>query len=254
MSSTVGWAESGSLTGTLKVCDGFARNDTLRRSAIIRPVPVVAHRFGAFVLDSQTRELLRDGVPMHLSPKAFQLLELLVANAPRAMSKNELQDTLWPGVFVIEANLQHLVGEVRAALGDEPRRPRFIRTVHRFGYAFKNGSGQPTSEARAPLVCRVFTDEGRVTLGEGEHLVGRDPDAAVTLDSATVSRRHARIRVTGSEVTVEDLGSRNGSFVQGEPITGVVRLADGDILRFGRVAVRLRVYSPRGSTRSSTAG
>jgi DNA-binding winged helix-turn-helix (wHTH) protein len=217
-------------------------------------VPVAERRFGAFVLDTGTRELLRDGAPVHLSPKAFQLLEMLVANAPRAMSKAELQDALWPGVFVIEANLQHLVGEIRVALADNPRRPRFIRTVHRFGYAFKTGTVESSSEVRPPVVCRLLTDEGRVTLVEGEHLVGRDPAADVMLDSATVSRRHAKIRVTGTEVTVEDLGSRNGSFVHGEPITGTVRLTDGDVVRFGRVAVTLRLYARRGSTRSSDSG
>src|SRR6476660_5365864 len=97
-----------------------------------------AYKFGEFVLDSDTRELLRDGSPLHLSPKAFQLIEELVRNAPRAMSKADLQDLLWPNTFVVEANLQHLVGEIRSALDDDPRRPRFVRTVRGFGYAFKH--------------------------------------------------------------------------------------------------------------------
>ena len=97
-------------------------------------------RFSDFVLDTDTRELLRDSRPIHLSPKAFQLLELLVETRPRALPKDTLYNRLWPNTFVVEANLSNLVGEVRAALGDNPRRPRFVRTVHGFGYAFSEAA------------------------------------------------------------------------------------------------------------------
>lgn len=92
--------------------------------------------FGDFVLDRDIRQLIRGGVPVSLSPKAFQLLGLLVESYPRALSKTELQDRLWPGTFVVEKNLTNLVSEIREALGDDPATPCFIRTVHRFGYAF----------------------------------------------------------------------------------------------------------------------
>ena len=102
-------------------------------------------RFGEFVLDSDTREVHRGREPVHLSPKAFQLLEALVESRPKALSKAALHDRLWPKTFVVEANLANLVGEIRAALGEDPRRPRFVRTVHGFGYAFR---GAP--DTRAP--------------------------------------------------------------------------------------------------------
>lgn len=92
--------------------------------------------FGDFVLDRDTRQLIRGDVPVSLSPKALQLLGLLVESHPRALSKTELQERLWPGTFVVEKNLTNLVSEIREALGDDPATPRFIRTVHRFGYAF----------------------------------------------------------------------------------------------------------------------
>ncbi len=92
--------------------------------------------FGDFVLDLDTHELVRAGTPVSLSPKAFQLLGLLVKNHPSALSKTELQNRLWPSTFVVEKNLTNLVSEIRAALDDDPAHPRFIRTVHRFGYAF----------------------------------------------------------------------------------------------------------------------
>jgi DNA-binding winged helix-turn-helix (wHTH) protein len=109
-----------------------------------------AYRFGEFVLNSQTRELLREGETLHLSPNAFQLLELLVRKAPRAVSKSELQDLLWPDTFVVEANLQHLVGQIRSALGDDSRTPRFVRTIYGFGYAYR-GEPTPTREKANPV-------------------------------------------------------------------------------------------------------
>jgi Transcriptional regulatory protein, C terminal len=74
-------------------------------------------RFGDFIVDTDTRELLRESRPVHLSPKAFQLLELLVTARPRALSKDALYKRLWPNTFVVEANLSNLVGELRAAIG-----------------------------------------------------------------------------------------------------------------------------------------
>jgi DNA-binding winged helix-turn-helix (wHTH) protein len=215
---------------------------------------VAVHRFGEFVLDGDTRELLRDGRQLRLSPKAFQLLEILVARSPTALSKLELQDALWPDTFVIEANLQHLIGELRAALSDDRKSGRFIRTIHGFGYAFKMDGRDPKPRSRPAVFCRLQTPDGMVTLGEGEYLVGRDPAVQVVIDSTTVSRRHAAIRVTASEVTIEDLGSRNGSFVCGRRVVGVMPLSDGDTLRFGRIATTLRIYSRCGTTRSSSAG
>jgi DNA-binding winged helix-turn-helix (wHTH) protein len=93
-------------------------------------------RFGEFIVDFETRQLLRDAHPVHLTPKAYQLLVLLVEAQPRALSKDELQQGLWPSTFVDEANLSVVVAELRSALGDDARQPRYVRTVHGFGYAF----------------------------------------------------------------------------------------------------------------------
>ena len=91
--------------------------------------------FGEFVLDLDSRELRRCAEPVRLSPKAFQLLEILVTNRPKALSKADLQDRLWPDTFVVEKNLANLVSEIRQVLGDSPS-SGFIRTVPRYGYAF----------------------------------------------------------------------------------------------------------------------
>jgi DNA-binding winged helix-turn-helix (wHTH) protein len=215
-------------------------------------------RFGEFVLDLASRQLRRGSDPVHLSPKAFQLLAELVACRPRALTKSDLQERLWPGVFVAEANVANLVGEVRDALGDDPRHPRFVRTLHRYGYAFaaearEHASG---SRARAEGVTRwrLAWSGGRVTLGEGEHIVGRSPDLDVYLNSPSVSRRHARIRISAREVTLEDLGSKNGTFLHGERLAAPARLEDGDEMRLGSIRLKLRVVGGEGSTDTASRG
>src|SRR5262245_17210286 len=143
------------------------------------------------IFDSETRQLLREGQPVALSPKAFQLLELLIESRPKALSKSDLHDRLWPNTFVVEANLSNLIGELRRALKDDSKRPQFIRTVHRFGYAFRGEPGDSSLHKSIRAVCRVVWAGGSATLGNGEHIVGRDTAAAIFLDSPSVSRRHA---------------------------------------------------------------
>jgi TolB-like protein/tetratricopeptide (TPR) repeat protein len=92
--------------------------------------------FGDCTFDSAARTLVRGGEPVRLSGKAFQLLELLLTARPNPIDKAALFAKLWPDTFVSEANLASLVKEIRAAIGDDARAPRFVRTVHRFGYAF----------------------------------------------------------------------------------------------------------------------
>src|SRR5262245_12064572 len=93
-------------------------------------------QFGDFTFRGDTRQLLRADVEVHLSPKAFEMLRMLLETRPNAVSKTQLTQQLWPETFVSDANLPVLMAEIRAALGDHPRRAQFIRTVQRYGYAF----------------------------------------------------------------------------------------------------------------------
>jgi TolB-like protein/DNA-binding winged helix-turn-helix (wHTH) protein len=74
--------------------------------------------------------------PVPLEPKAYQLLTFLVERRPRALSRVQIRDAIWAGTHVSESTLGVVVNAIRHALGDEARQPRFIRTVHGFGYAF----------------------------------------------------------------------------------------------------------------------
>jgi DNA-binding winged helix-turn-helix (wHTH) protein len=213
---------------------------------------VTAVSFGGFVLDFDTRELRNGGNAVALSPKAYQLLELLVRNRPKALSKSALQEQLWPGTYVVEKNLVNLIGEVRAALGDDATHPKFVRTVHRFGYAFRDLPSEPRAMRqqgrRKDARFRVVWTGGRVGLTDGEYVLGRDPDLELFLDSPDVSRRHARIIVTGDEATIEDLESKNGTFVSDRRLDAVTRLVDGDSIRVGSVEVAFTAIKSRGST------
>jgi DNA-binding winged helix-turn-helix (wHTH) protein len=208
--------------------------------------------FGPFALDRETRQLTRDGRDVHLTPKAFELLTALVLERPKVLSKAALQETLWPGTFVAEANLSNLVAEIREALGDEARAPRFIRTAHGFGYAFC-GDAVAAPAARTPPepqapACWLEWNQQRFPLSIGEHVIGRDPDLAITLDGSTVSRRHARIVVTADAATLEDFGSKNGTFRGGERIASPVLLADGDAIHIGSLLVTFHMRTRAMST------
>jgi DNA-binding winged helix-turn-helix (wHTH) protein len=190
-------------------------------------------RFGPFTLNLATRELTRDAEILHLSTKAFDLLAALVQERPNVLSKSALQQRLWPDTFVAEANLSNLIAEIRHALDESSREPRYVRTVHRIGYAF---SGEATSTPRSPLVpprCWIQWGTERFPLQPGEHVIGRDPDVAIRIDASTVSRRHARIVVSPERVVLEDFGSKNGTFRGDARVSGPVTLADGDHIRIG---------------------
>ena len=209
--------------------------------------------FGEFVLDADARELRRRDEPVLLSPKAYQLLEVLVRHSPKALSKSVLQDQLWPDTFVVEKNLVNLIAEIRDALGERATHPRFVRTVHRFGYAFRNVNADPpaTRTIRGKGArFRLLWAGGRIGLSDGEHVLGRDPDLELFLDSADVSRRHARIRIAGDEATIEDLESKNGTFVADRRLDGSVRLVDGDSIRIGSVRLTFTAVRSRGSTQT----
>jgi len=209
-------------------------------------------RFGDFTLDIDSRQLRCGGEERHLSPKGFELLRLLVENRPRALSKQEIHEHLWPSVYVSEATLSSLVAEVRGALNETATREGFIRTVHRFGYAFQGEATEvsPAAPARADarIRCWIVWESGQVGLKDGEHLIGRDGDVAIWLDSPTVSRHHARIRVSGDGTTIEDLRSKNGTFLKGERLTAPAPLSDGDEITLGSVPVKFRRIEPGLST------
>ena len=206
--------------------------------------------FGSWTLDTNRRLLSRDGEPVSISPKAFDLLTLLAEHHERAFSKAELHQRLWANTFVSDGSLTILIAEIREVLADDAERPRFVRTVRRFGYGFCAPVKRDSADAatgggrRGWLICGGKS----IALRAGETILGRALDAHIRFDVPGVSRRHARIVVEAGQVTVEDLGSQNGTYLRGERISHCVVLTDGDDMRFGAVSVVFRVVSPDSST------
>ena len=207
-------------------------------------------RFGDCVLDSETRELTRADGPVHVSPKAFQLLEVLIRRRPKAMSKEQLHELIWPNTFVSDTALTTIVKEARAAIGDDARAPRFIRTLPAFGYAFRGDAREDGRPAGSGPYCRLVSEGVEVTLREGENILGRGPESVMWLEHDTVSRHHARIRVQDGKALLEDLSSKNGTFLREKSIEGPVELRDGDEIRLGAVALRFRLHQSPQSTKS----
>ena len=211
----------------------------------------VSYRFGEFTLNTATRQLLLNDAEVHLSPKAFELLAALLANRSRAVPKAELQERLWPDTFVEETNLASLVAEIRRALRDRAAQPLFVRTVYGFGYRFIGQLSTEEIEVRAsPSQARCFlaSDQREMMLMEGANVIGRALDATIQIDSPGVSRYHARILVSAAGAMLEDVNSKNGTFLNGNRITTPVALADGSEIRLGTVTLTFRVASPTSRT------
>jgi DNA-binding winged helix-turn-helix (wHTH) protein len=222
-------------------------------------------RFGAFDLDARTGELRKRGVRIRLQEQPFQLLATLVERAGDLVTRDELRSRLWTTSTTIafDQAVNNAVAKIRIALSDSAESPRFVETLARRGYRFiedvewvGDPGGAPASQpaaapaARAAIV-RLTTDDRTVVLTEGSHIVGRDPDASVWIDSAVVSRHHARLIVQRDGITIEDLDSRNGTFVNGARVAGVSALAHGDELRIATHA--LVVHVSIGKTADGTA-
>jgi DNA-binding winged helix-turn-helix (wHTH) protein len=203
-------------------------------------------RFGEFVLDPEAHRLLRGESEVRLTPKAWTLLELLVSSRPRAVSKTEIRRTLWPDAHVGDGSLTVLTSEIRSALGDRARESRFIRTVFGYGYAFAASASEQEPQAERPdgSAPRVVWGRRVLPLARGENVLGRAGDVSVHIDDVSVSRHHAVLRVADGTVTLEDLQSKNGTWVANEKVDGAVGLRDGDVFTLGEVALLFR-FSPQ---------
>ena len=199
--------------------------------------------FGNCVLDTASREFLRGGAQLHLSPKAYELLHLLIEQRPRVLNKAELMQALWPDTFVVEGNLPVLVAELRSAIGPRLVAAAVIKTHHGIGYSFAADAQASNAKPRPALSdapAMLLMGRQRVELDHGVNEVGRDSQCAVFINDPSVSRGHARITLTGMVATIVDHGSKNGTQVNGTRLEGPVELRDGDELTFGRIEARFQ--------------
>ena len=206
-------------------------------------------RFSDFTFDAEARDLRRGDVLVPLTPRARHLLAALLESRPRPVSQQRLRDALWPETHVGYTSLAQVVTEVRKALGEGAASARFIRTAPRFGYAFVAAVVAEGGSALS-FVGTFVTEQREYLIPEGETLVGRGLECGVRLPSARVSRVHARLRAADGQVSVEDAGSKNGTWVNGERREGPTALDDGDEVAFGTFRATFHRISPDGSTRT----
>ena len=109
--------------------------------------------FDPFCLDLASEQLWKGSQAIKLRPKAFAVLDHLLTRPGQLVTKDDLLNAVWPGTFVSDAVLKVTVREIREALGDDPKSPRFIETAHRRGYRF---IGQIAEGEQTPAVDQRF--------------------------------------------------------------------------------------------------
>jgi DNA-binding winged helix-turn-helix (wHTH) protein len=205
--------------------------------------------FADCVLNLTSRQLSRGGSVASLEPKMYTLLEVLIKRRPAVVTNEQLDELLWPQVYVARTSLTRLVSELRAVLNDSPRDSRIIRTVYKTGYAFAAEVQIKDQDAGSPAAA-VSTGIALIWLGRtlplaaGENIAGRGAECSIVIDATTVSRRHARISVVSGGATIEDLRSTNGTHVNEKTISAPTPLQDGDEIALGTAELRLRISNP----------
>jgi DNA-binding winged helix-turn-helix (wHTH) protein len=216
-------------------------------------------QFDDLTFDAETRQIWLGGDEVRLSPKAFELLALLIARRPKAVSKADIREHLWPGTFVSDSSLPSLVSEIRETIADHKRESGLVRTLHGFGYAFQ-AQGSPVLHAGDLSAAGpngwLIGSNAEVALLPGENIIGREGDGIILVKSSTVSRRHARIVIDAKGAAVEDLGSKNGTFVNDRRVSESTPVVDGDQIRIGSLLFTLRLAdaSKSSETQSSSIG
>jgi DNA-binding winged helix-turn-helix (wHTH) protein len=218
----------------------------------------MAYRFGPFLYDPVSHGLLRAGAEIPLTHKSRELLLLFLHNPGRLLTREEITERVWPDLAVTDDAVRFQVAELRKAFGAGAE--AFIRTIRREGYRWEAPvRGEAHSPVRPALPGgernrpearhRLVLESREVPLLAGENILGRDPDAALWIDHASVSRHHARIVIADGKATLEDLGSKNGTFLNGKGIQSC-SLSDGDQIRIGPQEMVFRWMSPLGTTQT----
>lgn len=209
--------------------------------------------FGDVRVDDEARQVWRGSQLVHLPRKSFELLLLLLEQRPNAVSKEQIHERLWPDTYVSESSVQALISDIRQAIGDDGRRRSVLRTVHGVGYAFSApvvDERQPQRSPREPAQAWLVGELGRIPLFAGDNILGRGGEHVTEVDDSTVSRRHARISIGSGQAVLEDLGSKNGTFLDDRAVTAPVRLDDGHVVLLGSVRLTFRVARTAASTDS----
>lgn len=225
-------------------------------------------RFAEFELDLGAYVLRRQDVPLRLEKMPMEVLILLVQRAGTLVQRSEIQAMLWgPDVYVEhDSAINTALRKIRRRLGDDAENPRFVETVVGKGYRFiapvesNVGPRAPLSASHgtsSPALWRRIFPSYCITRGKqefvlevGETVFGRDPAAGVYVDHPSVSRRHARISIGSKGAFLEDLKSRNGTFVNGRRINRPARVDHGAVIGLGPITLTFIVVAAPVSTQA----
>jgi DNA-binding winged helix-turn-helix (wHTH) protein len=194
---------------------------------------------GGWLVVPSLNRLSRGEETVRLELKLMEVLVHLAERTGQLVSKRELIDAVWKVEVISDGTLTRAIAVLRKALGDESRNPRFIETIPKRGYRFIAPVEFMDSTHSTDLRFKVEVSDGEIPLAEGENLIGRDPEATVRIEMGGVSRRHAMIVVDGAYATLEDLDSKNGTYLRGRRVQKPTRLAHGDEIRIGHKVARL---------------
>ena len=209
---------------------------------------------GELEFDLARHELRCAGTVLRLEPHPMDLLLLLMERGGELVTREEIAQRLWQrGTHVaVDEGINTAVRKLRQTLQDDPRHPRYVETVVGKGYKFLSVVERHDRATALPRLTpgRIVWSGRSVPLVEGDNVIGRDPGADVCVDSFTVSRRHAVVRVGAVTAAIEDLRSKNGTKVNGVPVSTPVPLGDGDQIDVG--GVRVVFVRPSHSARTRT--
>jgi DNA-binding winged helix-turn-helix (wHTH) protein len=220
-------------------------------------IPTPAHRFrvGDWLVEPELGRIERGEDVRRVEPKVMEVLAVLARSAGELLSKAEITDVVWQLPFISDNRLTGVIADLRRALEDDAANPRYVETIPTRGYRLIApvqwlGGGNATSEPAHDSSFKLEAADRGYRLREGVTVIGRGTEADLRIDSEWVSRRHARVVVNGRDATIEDLGSKNGTHVNGASVQGAVPLHDGDEIRLGRGVVLLRFVAALGATRT----
>jgi DNA-binding winged helix-turn-helix (wHTH) protein len=201
-------------------------------------------RLGEWLVEPDLNLISRGTETVRLETKVMELLVFLASRGSRLVTRREIFDGVWGTEFICDNTLTHATSELRSALGDDARRPRFIETIHSRGYRMlvpvTSLEGREMADPGTPSHCRILCGSRSVQLRQGLNLIGRAAEATVRVDSVWVSRHHACITIDGRNATIEDLDSRNATFLNGFKLTRPMPLTDGDTICLGKLSTALR--------------
>jgi DNA-binding winged helix-turn-helix (wHTH) protein len=221
----------------------------------LEPEPTEAFRVAGWLVQPSLNRLTRGDETVHLEPRAMQVLVCLVGSAGEMVPRTAMISAVWQTEYVTQNALTRAISHLRRAFADDARRPRVIETIARRGYRLMvpvEAVDVPArSAADVALACAIVVDGVQMVLAAGENVIGRASDVAILVAHTEVSRHHARIVVSAGGATVEDLDSKNGTFLWRERVTAPTRLEDGDEIAVGPSVLVFRVLSTMGTTQTA---